>query len=147
MSKKSKDPYFERELEKYEDPIPSREFIIQVLTEYGRPLLKSALFKLLEVRKKAQQKALIFRLRAMMRDGQIMFDRKDRICVTNKTTLLKGRVQAHTEGLGFFIPENAEPDMVLSAREMKSVMHGDIVLAYQSGIDRKGRKEGRVHEI
>jgi ribonuclease R len=83
----------------------------------------------------------------MMRDGQIMFDRKDRICVTNKTTLLKGRVQAHAEGLGFFIPENAEPDMVLSAREMKSVMHGDVVLAYQSGIDRKGRKEGRVHEI
>lgn len=147
MSKKSKDPYFERELEKYEDPIPSREYIIQVLTEYGRPLLKSALFKLLEVRKKAQQKALVFRLRAMMRDGQIMFDRKDRICVTNKTTLLKGRVQAHTEGLGFFIPENAEPDMVLSAREMKSVMHGDIVLAYQSGIDRKGRKEGKIHEI
>ncbi len=147
MSKKSKDPHFERELEKYEDPIPSREYIIQVLTEYGRPLLKSALFKLLEVRKKAQQKALIFRLRAMMRDGQIMFDRKDRICVTNKTTLLKGRVQAHAEGLGFFIPENAEPDMVLSAREMKSVMHGDVVLAYQSGIDRKGRKEGRVHEI
>jgi len=147
VSKKSKDPYFERELEKYEDPIPSREYIIQVLTEYGRPLLKSALFKLLEVRKKAQQKALVFRLRAMMRDGQIMFDRKDRICVTNKTTLIKGRVQAHTEGLGFFIPENAEPDMVLSAREMKSVMHGDIVLAYQSGIDRKGRKEGKVHEI
>jgi len=147
VSKKSKDPYFERELEKYEDPIPSREYIIQVLTEYGRPLLKSALFKLLEVRKKAQQKALVFRLRAMMRDGQIMFDRKDRICVTNKTTLLKGRVQAHTEGLGFFIPENAEPDMVLSAREMKSVMHGDIVLAYQSGIDRKGRKEGKIHEI
>jgi ribonuclease R len=147
VSKKSKDPHFERELEKYEDPIPSREYIIQVLTEYGRPLLKSALFKLLEVRKKAQQKALIFRLRAMMRDGQIMFDRKDRICVTNKTTLLKGRVQAHAEGLGFFIPENAEPDMVLSAREMKSVMHGDVVLAYQSGIDRKGRKEGRVHEI
>jgi ribonuclease R len=147
VSKKSKDPYFERELEKYEEPIPSREYIIQVLTEHGRPVLKSALFKLLEVRKKAQQKALVFRLRAMMRDGQIMFDRKDRICVTNKTTVLKGRVQAHTEGLGFFIPEGPEPDMVLSAREMKSVMHGDIVLAYQSGIDRKGRKEGKIHEI
>ncbi len=147
MAKKSKDPYFERELEKYEDPIPSREYIMQVLSDHGRPMIKSALFKALDLRKKAQQKALVFRLRAMMRDGQIMLDRKDRICLTNKTTLIKGRVQAHTEGVGFFIPENQEPDMVLSAREMKTVMHGDVVLAYQSGVDRKGRKEARVHEI
>lgn len=147
MSKKNKDPYFERELEKYDDPIPSREFIIQTLSEQGRPMLKSALFKALEVRKKAQQKALVFRLRAMIRDGQIMQDRKDRICVTNKTTLIKGRIQAHAEGMGFLIPENQGPDLVLSAREMKSVMHGDIVLAYQIGVDRRGRAEAKVHEI
>ena len=147
MAKKSKDPYFERELEKYEDPIPSREYILQVLEAHGRPILKSALFKALEVRKKAQQKALVFRIRAMLRDGQIMLDRKDRICLTNKTTLIKGRIQAHAEGMGFFIPENQESDMVLPAREMKSVMHGDVVLAYQTGFDRKGRKEAKVHEV
>lgn len=147
MSKKNKDPYFERELEKYEDPIPSREYILQVLAEQGRPMIKSALFKALDVRNKAQQKALVFRLRAMVRDGQIMLDRKDRICLTNKTTLIKGRVQAHAEGIGFLIPENQQPDLVLTAREMKSVMHGDVVLAYQVGVDRRGRPEGKIHEI
>ena len=147
MAKKSKDPYFARELEKYDEPIPSREYIIQVLNEYGRPVIKSLLFKLLEIRKKSQQKALMFRLRAMVRDGQIMLDRKERICLINRTTLEKGRIQAHAEGMGFFIPENKQPDMVLSAREMKAVMHGDIVLAYRSGVDKKGRGEARVHEI
>lgn len=147
MSKKTKDPYFERELEKYEDPIPSREYILQILGEQGRPMLKSALLKALEASKKSQQKALMFRLRAMVRDGQIMIDRKDRICLINKTTLIKGRIQAHAEGMGFLIPETKEADLVLSAREMKSVMHGDIVLAYQVGVDRRGRAEGKVHEI
>jgi ribonuclease R len=147
VAKQSKDPFFERELSKYEDPIPSREYIMQVLSEHGKPILKGTLFKKLGVSKKAQQKALMFRLKAMIRDGQLLQDRKDRWCLTNKTTLLRGRVQAQAEGQGFFISETDEPDMVLPAREMRGVMHGDIVLAYPSGIDKRGRQEAKVHEV
>ena len=37
--------------------------------------------------------------------------------------------------------------MVLSAKEMRAVMHGDLVLAYQAGVDRRGRPEGKIHEV
>ena len=147
MAKKNKDPFFERELEKYDDPVPSREFIIQTLTECGSPITRTVLFKKLGLRKKAQEKAIMFRLRAMVRDGQLMLDRRDRLCLINKTSLTRGRIQAHAEGNGFFIPESGEPDMVLSAREMKGVMHGDVVLAYQAGVDRRGRPEAKVDSI
>lgn len=147
MAKKNKDPFYERELSKYEDPVPSREFIIQTLTEFAKPVPKDAIFKLLGLRKKSQQKALMFRLRAMIRDGQLLLDRRERWCLTNKTTLIRGKVQAIAEGSGFFIPDTDEPDMVLSAREMKGVMHGDTVLAYKLGVDKRGRQEAKVHEI
>ena len=147
MSKKNKDPYFEREKEKYADPIPSREFIMQVLTEYGQPIHKKELFPLLGLRKKEQQETLMYRLKAMIRDGQLFQDRKFRWCLRLKTNLVKGRIQAQAEGFGFFIPADGGTDMVLSAREMRRVMHGDIVLAYQMGVDRRGRPEGKVTEV
>lgn len=147
MAKKIKDPFFERELEKYDDPVPSREYIIQILTEVGAPIARQQLFKKLGVRKKAHEKALVFRIRAMVRDGQLMIDRRDRLCLTSKASLVRGRVQAHADGYGFFMPEIGGQDMVLSVKEMRSLMHGDVVLAYQSGVDRRGRPEARVDKI
>lgn len=145
--KKSKDPFYERERNKYEEPIPSREYILDLLTEMAKPVPKNAIAKVLGIRKKSQEKALNFRLRAMLRDGQLLLDRRERFCVLNKTTLFRGRVQAHAEGSGFLICDQAIPDMVIGPRDMRTVMHGDIVLAYKVGFDRRGRQEVKVHEI
>ena len=145
--RKNKDPFYERELAKYEDPIPSREYIMQVMVEDSKPIPQKVLLKKLGIRKKSQEKALMFRLRAMVRDGQIILDRRDRWCLTDKTNLIRGRVQALAEGTGFFIPDNGESDMVIPAREMKRVMHGDVIMAYQSGTDRRGRLEIKIHEV
>lgn len=147
MSKKQKDPFFEREKEKYDDPIPSREFILQILEDYGRPISKNQLIDKLALTKASKQEALQFRLKAMLRDGQIMQDRRGRFCLMQKINLLRGRVQGHPDGFGFFIPDADIDDMVLSAKEMKAVMNGDIVLAYQMGTDRRGRPEAKIHEV
>ena len=153
MSKKSKitptkkDPFFLREAEKYTDPIPSREFILQVLDEFGGPVSRVQLLDLLHIKEPQKQEALGFRLRAMLRDGQLMQDRRGRYCLFNKINLKRGIIQAHPDGFGFFIPEDAENDMMLSSKEMRGVMHGDTVLAYQTSVDRRGRPEGKVHEV
>ncbi len=144
--KKSKDPFFKREKEKYAVPIPSRELIMQVLEEYGRPMSRNQLISRLEI-ENSEEEALGFRLKAMMRDGQLMQDRRGRFCLLGRINLQRGTIQGHPDGFGFFIPDVGEEDMVLSAKEMQTVMHGDIVLAYQSGIDRRGRPEAKVHEI
>ncbi len=153
MSKKSKtpfykqDPFLSREKEKYADPIPSRELILQVLEEFGRPTSRNQLIDKLEVEEESKQEALGFRLRAMLRDGQLMQDRRGRYCLLQRINLQRGTIQGHPDGFGFFIPDSGGADMVLSAVEMRSVMHGDVVLAYQTGVDRRGRLEGKIHEV
>ena len=147
MTNKKDDPYYQREKEKYKNPIPSREYMMQVMDDVGRPLSLQQLYKKLGVKDESKQEAILFRLKAMLRDGQIMQDRRNRYCLLDRITLVKGTVQGHPDGFGFVIPDNEGDDMFLSAREMRSVMHGDKVLAYQIGYDRRGRPEGRVHEV
>jgi ribonuclease R len=153
VSKKSKtpfyksDPFYKRESEKYDIPIPSRELILQVLEDYGRPMSRNQLISKLEVEEDSKQEAVGFRLRAMLRDGQIMQDRRGRYCLLKRINLQRGTVQGHPDGFGFFIPDDDNEDMVLSATEMRAVMHGDVVLAYQTGVDRRGRPEGKIHEV
>ena len=140
------DPFLEREREQYEHPLPSREFILQMLTEQGAPVSDEELLQLLHI--EAQEEDLFARrLRAMERDGQIMRNRKHAICVMEKLDLIKGKVQGHPDGFGFLIPEDGSPDMFLSEKEMHKVLHGDVVMVRQSGVDRRGRPEGKIVEV
>lgn len=147
MSKKKRqDPHFQREKEKYEFPIPSRELILDLLEKHGRPISKSKLLTLLEVNEQ-ETTALGYRLKAMIRDGQIMQDRRGRFCLVGRIHLVRGKVQGHPDGFGFFVPDDGSEDMVISPKEMRCLMHGDHVLAYQSGFDRRGRPEAAIREI
>lgn len=101
MSKKSKDPFYERESEKYTDPVPSREFIIEILNEYGKPMSRNQLFEKLHIGDERKQESMGFRLKAMLRDGQIMQDRRGRFCLMQRINLSRGMVQAHPDGFGF----------------------------------------------
>jgi len=140
------DPYLEREREQYESPLPSREFILQILTEQGGPVSDEELLQLLLI--EAHEEELFSRrLRAMERDGQIMRNRKHAICVVDKLDLVKGKVQGHPDGFGFLVPEDGSADMFLSEKEMHKVLHGDVVMARQSGVDRRGRPEGKIVEV
>ena len=61
--------------------------------------------------------------------------------------LVAGRVSAHRDGFGFVLPDEGGSDLYLSPRQMRSVLHGDRVMASVVGIDSRGRKEGAVREI
>ncbi|MDD2719913.1 MAG: ribonuclease R [Gallionella sp.] len=140
------DPFLEREREQYEHPLPSREFILQILTEQNAPMADDELLNLLHIE---DYEADLFsrRLRAMERDGQIMRNRKRAICVVDKLDLVKGKVQGHADGFGFLVPEDGSADMFLSEKEMHKVFHGDVVMARQCGVDRRGRPEAKIVEI
>ncbi|MCF8152417.1 MAG: ribonuclease R [Sulfuritalea sp.] len=140
------DPHLEREREQYEHPLPSREFILQILAEQGAPVSDEELLQLLHI-ETHEEDLFARRLRAMERDGQIMRNRKGAICVVDKLDLVKGKVQGHPDGFGFLIPEDGSPDMFLSEKEMHKVLHGDIVMVRQSGVDRRGRPEAKIIEV
>lgn len=63
---------------------------------------------------------------------------------------VSGRVAAHRDGYGFLMPDGGgkgPDDVFLPPPEMRSVMHGDLARVQISGIDERGRREGRLVEV
>jgi ribonuclease R len=143
---RAQDPHRAREAHKYSNPIPSREFILQVLHENG-PLDYEGVRKALDLHTEDDREALRRRLIAMGRDGQLVCNRVGAYCVVNKRDLVAGRVIAHPDGFGFLKPDEGGDDLFLSAREMRTLMHDDRAVARVVGKDRRGRLEGGIVEI
>lgn len=141
------DPHAEREAARYENPIPSREFILAHLEERGEPVSHIDLCSELLLFDADQQFALERRLEAMTRDGQLMSNRRGVYGLVNKMNLIKGRIMGNKDGFGFVIPEDGSPDLYLAPRQMQKVFDGDTVLARVSGEDRRGRREGKIVEV
>ena len=141
------DPYIQREAEKYEQPIASREHILQLLEHSGLPLRRAEIAEAFSIVEEEQLEALRRRLRAMERDGQLLFNRSQQYCLVNNKDLIVGRVLGHADGFGFLKPDDGSDDLFLSPREMNPLLHNDRAMARIVGIDRKGRREGAVVEI
>ncbi|HIQ16315.1 MAG TPA: ribonuclease R [Leucothrix sp.] len=144
---KYKDPHKEREAKKYGRPIPSRELMLEVMEENGGPISFRELADKLRLEEPKDLDAMKYRLRAMERDGQIIFNRSKKYVPVTKADLVKGRVTGHPDGFGFLIPDDGGDDLYLHGKQMRKVLHGDIVLASVTGIDRRGRREGAIVEI
>ncbi len=126
--------------------MPSREFILQTLTKQGVPVAEHELERLLHVAE-PDRAAFAQRIAAMERDGEIMRNRRNAICVVAKLDLVRGRVQGHPDGFGFLVRDDGGPDLFLGPKEMREVLHGDRVVARISGADRRGRPEGKIVEV
>jgi len=145
-SRRTQDPHLARERQRYDNPLPSREFILDTLREQGVPLGEVQLAKLLDITP-AEFDVFSRRLSAMERDGQILRNRKGAIGLMDKLDLIAGRVDGHPDGFGFCIPDNGSADIWLSPREMHQVLHGDRVAVRLKGRDNRGRPEGAIVEV
>ena len=142
-----KDPNYVKELAKYDNPIPSREFILQIIREQNSPMSKEEIFAALGISEEEQQEAMRRRLRAMENDGQLVFTKRKCYALPEKLDLLKGMVIGHREGFGFLQVEGKKEDFFIPNVQMQKVMHGDYVLAQPNGFDRKGRPEVRIVRV
>ncbi|MFT2798451.1 ribonuclease R [Serratia sp. N21D137] len=143
----SQDPFLEREAEKYESPIPSREFILAHLAKRETPASREELGNELNLSGEEALEALRRRLRAMERDGQLVFTRRQCYALPERLDLVRGTVIGHRDGFGFLRVEGRKDDLYLSAEQMKMAIHGDVVLAQPLGEDRKGRREARIVRV
>lgn len=141
------DPFADREAQKYQRPIPSREFIMQKLVEVGKPMTFSMISQLLGLDHDTDLESLRRRLRAMERDGQLIRNRRKGYGLAKKMDLVCGRVIAHPNGFGFLVPEEGGNDLFLPAKEMRSLLHGDRILANVVNVDDRGRREGTLVEV
>jgi ribonuclease R len=143
---REKDPYFQREAAAYEQPLPSREYVLMLLEKQGKPVAYEQLCALLEVRED-EGEAFRRRLAAMEREGELMRNRKGAYILPERASLVAGRVEGHADGYGFLIPDDGGDDLYLDAGQMSRVLHRDRVLARVTGTDRKGRHEGAIVEV
>lgn len=141
------DPFAQREAEKYENPIPSRELILELLEQVGKPLGRAEIAATFQIEDEERLEALRRRLRAMERDGQLLFNRGSRYCLVNNKDLIVGRVIGHIDGFGFVRPDDGSDDLYLSPREMNLLLHNDRAMVRVTGVDRRGRREAAIVEV
>jgi len=140
------DPFFEREKQNYGSPLPSREYIMHILACEGVPMGLDALVHALEIRDD-EREFFERRLHAMLREGQVMLNRRDAWLLPDKADLIRGRVQGHPDGFGFLLRDDKGEDIFLGPKAMREVFHGDRVIVRIKGLDRRGRAEGKVVEV
>ena len=149
--KKSKkyadDPYAAREAEKYENPVPSREAIMKLLEEAGQPKSLKKILDGLGVDDEDGKIAVRRRLKAMVRDGQLLRNRKNLFGLAKEMGMICGLIQGHPDGYGFVIPEAGGEDIFLSAKEMRQVLHGDKVMVRAVEGHQRGKLEGNIVEV
>ncbi|MBA54519.1 MAG: ribonuclease R [Pseudomonadales bacterium] len=143
----SEDPNRDKEAEKYDNPVPSRDFILKLLDERGKPLTHRQICAEFQLHDDEAVEAVRRRLRAMERDGQLLYNRRGAYGVAEKMDLIRGTIIGHRDGFGFLKPDDGSDDLYLSARQMRCGFDGDKVLVRQSGLDHRGRREGTIVEV
>lgn len=151
MSHKKKslpqDPNRSREAEKYVNPIVSREFIIEYLKGQSKPRNFNQIAEDCGVDEVEQKIALDRRLFAMVRDHQLMRAGRDAYAPIAEDAFVPGRITAHKDGFGFLIPDDGGKDLFLSPTEMRVAFHNDRAMVLETGVDRRGRREGKIVKI
>ena len=142
-----KDPFYDREAQKYDSPIASRELILDYLTQEAKPASLEKIANAVSIKSDEQKEALHRRLRAMERDGQVVYTRRKCYALPEKFDMVKGSVIAHRDGYGFLRVEGKPEDYFLSHEQMKKVLQGDVILAQPIGSQYRGKTEARVVRI
>jgi len=119
--RRRRDPHADREASRYEKPIASREYILEVITAADRPLKRGSLMELLKIDSEEGAEALRRRLGAMVRDGQLVRNRRDCYALADQFDLVQGRVIGHRDGFGFLVTDDEGDDVYLSARQMHAL--------------------------
>ena len=143
----SDDPFLEREQSRYENPIPSREYITETLQAYGKPCPLKKLIQLLDLSDDDAIEALRRRCKAMKRDKEIAENKSGHYYVIDRGELLAGKVLSHKDGFGFIHHPDRAEDIFVNFHEMRKVFDGDEVLVQVTNEKRNGKLEGEIVEV
>jgi ribonuclease R len=141
------DPHLEREKGKYADPIPSREWIMAYLEKVGRLVSKRHLIKHFSLDSTDGREALRRRLRAMLRDGQLIQNRRGQFGLVSQMPLFKGIVVGRRDGYGMVRMAEGQDDIYLTPRQMSALFPGDEVMVRPNERQSRGRNLGDVVEV
>jgi ribonuclease R len=137
------DPTVDQEPKTYEHPVPDREFILAFIEKHGKPITRDAMFKAFSLSSEEEAEGLRRRLKAMERDGQLIWCRNATYGLPDKLDLSTGVVIGHKDGFGFLKTADEGKDLFLPNHQMRFLFHGDTILAQPVKLDSRGRTEAR----
>ncbi|MDI3316609.1 MAG: ribonuclease R [Bacillota bacterium] len=115
--------------------------------EAYRPLTEEELMRALHVPRGATE-AVRQLLLEMEARGAIVRTRGNRLGVPARMNLVVGRFEAHEKGYGFVLSaDRDEQDVYIAPDDMDGAVHGDLVIARILGVERGGRRTGRVIRV
>ena len=136
------DDEYKNEKKKYKDALPSRNFILRIISERQRPQRMREFISAFGLSER-QERALAQRINAMLRDGQLQRLSYGNIGLPQQDIIETGRVIAHADGFGFFVPDGGGADGFLPPPAMLrlGLMHDDRIRARLDYLKEDGRKE------
>lgn len=135
----SQDPHYEREQKKYDEPVPSREWLLETLKSHPKGLHKKELYKRFSLYEPQAQEGLRRRLIAMCRDGQLIRNPKGRYLPVQSKPELEGVVRIRHDGSMWIQVAGDATKYHLAYRFAKSLMGGDQVCFVPQGQNTKGQ--------
>src|SRR6188508_3113017 len=127
----------------------SREQILSQMRErVHHPAGPRELLQLLKIPRE-ERTSFKRHLKALVASGDLIQIRGQRFGLPEKMDLHVGRLQTHSGGYGFVIPERAleSGDIYISGPHLNDAMHGDRVVARIERLKDGGRAEGRIIRI
>jgi len=129
--------------------MPFGEYLLDFMKEQAyKPMTEGELIAALNI-DPSERDLLIKALNHMEKQGLIVKNRRGRFGVPEKMNLVAGKIEGHSGGYAFLLPDNPELDDIYIGREdMNGAMHGDRVLV-RPKIRSKGtsKAEGEVIRI
>lgn len=146
------DPEYRAESDKYPAPIPSRDFILKWMSQEQNGGTNQGALSLSEIYDafdlpKDLHYFLKRRLLAMVKAGQLEETTRGYFRATSDHAHLTGKVIAHPEGYGFFVPDDGSADGFIPPKHMAGVMHGDKIRAKVLYQDSFGKRDFLPLEI
>ncbi|MCM3655000.1 ribonuclease R [Metabacillus litoralis] len=116
--------------------------------EAYKPLTVQELEEAFGIKDSAEFKDFVKALVAMEDQGLVVRTRSNRYGLPEKMNLLKGKLIGHAKGFAFVDPEDTSlDDVFIPPTELKTAMHGDIVLVRVSSKSAGSRQEGTIIRI
>jgi ribonuclease R len=125
-----------------------RARILDLLNKDGKPVSVRELMRRLDLGKDARHESETL-LRRLIEDGEVVSIRGGRIGLPSRMNLVAGRLTCNPAGFGFVVPEGGrrdQPDVYVSAVNLKEALHGDRVVVRVERTTPKG-PEGRIIRV
>ncbi|MGE4350157.1 MAG: ribonuclease R [Candidatus Berkiella sp.] len=141
----SKDPFLDREAEKYETPVPSREFILMALKSFKHPVKAKQLIHHYQLTDPDLIEAFNRRLKAMIRDGQVVKLRAGFVIVEAQS-VVQGKLVLFKEGDGVCVTEDNQ-SIPIQEHGLRGFYDGDKISVQVRKLADSNEVIGRINQL